>query len=62
MTSCPAIHARASGPSTAGGNSAASRENSRSSSIRPVDSASYRAPWPRVNSGSRNICTSDVTA
>src|SRR5690348_7359572 len=33
-----------------------------SSSIRPADSASYSAPWPRVNSGSRHSCISDVTA
>ena len=60
--SCSAIHPRASGPSTACGSSAASRENSFSSLIRPADSASYKAPWPRVNSGSRHSCTSDVTA
>src|SRR6267378_4368087 len=42
MTSCSAIHASASGPSTDCGSSAASRENSISSSTRPADSASYR--------------------
>ena len=62
ITSCSAIHARASGPSTACGSSDASKEKNRSSSILPADSASYRAPWPRVNSGSRLSCTSDVTA
>lgn len=36
MTSCPAIQARASGPSTSGGSASASRENSLSSSILPA--------------------------